>query len=221
MSFVYDFGGKIAKTHGGKWVGSLDDPKALVALQQLKSFVLASSRASKTIDEAHPQQALVFAKGSVAGFPGNGWEWGYALDKKLGNPKLAKSIGAFPVPSHVAGNYMPSFLGGSDLAITASSKNKDLALDWVKAFTSTLSETALAKKGNIPNTTTLVAINKANPQLAPFAEAAKFSWFVPATPNWANVESANVLQNMLVSIFPGKKIVKDAAGEASDQITKI
>ena len=166
-------------------------------------------------------QPLVFAKGKVGAFPGNGWEWGYALDKKLGNPKLAKSIGAFPMPSHTAGNYMPSFLGGSDLAVTASSENKDLALDWVKAFTSTASETALAKKGNIPNTTTLVSVNKANPQLAPFAEAAKFSWFVPMTPNWANVESANVLQNMLVAIFTGKKTVHDAATDASKQITEI
>ena len=105
--------------------------------------------------------------------------------------------------------------------MTAPSNNKDLALDWIKAFTSTASETALAKKGNIPNTTTLVGINKANPQLAPFAEAAKFSWFVPATPNWANVESANVLQNMLVAIFTGKQSVKDAATDASNQITKI
>jgi len=221
MSFVYDYGGKIAKTQGGKWVGALSDPQAVKALQKLKDFVLASSRASKTIDEAHPQQALVFAKGKVAAFPGNGWEWGYALDKKLGNPKLAKSIGAFPMPSHTAGSYMPSFLGGSDLAVTASSKNRDLAVEWISAFTSSASETALAKKGNIPNTTTLVGINKANPQLAPFAEAAKFSWFVPATPNWANVESSNVLQNMLVSIFTGKKSVKDAAATASDQITKI
>src|SRR5437870_5675888 len=137
MSFVYDYGGKIAKTKGGKWVGTLNEPKALTALQKLKDVVLAFSRASKTIDEAHPQQALVFAKGHVAAFPGNGWEWGYALDKKLGNPKLASSIGAYPMPSHTFGQYMPTFLGGSDLAVTASSKNRDIALDWIKAFTST------------------------------------------------------------------------------------
>jgi N,N'-diacetylchitobiose transport system substrate-binding protein len=81
--------------------------------------------------------------------------------------------------------------------------------------------TTIAKAGNIPNTTSLVSINASNPKLAPFAEAAKFSWFVPATPNWANVESANVLQNMLVRIFTGRASVKSATTSASKQITSI
>ena len=47
------------------------------------------------------------------------------------------------------------------------------------------------------------------------------SWFVPATPNWANVESANVLQSMLSGILrnPGK--TKALAQQASERITQI
>jgi N,N'-diacetylchitobiose transport system substrate-binding protein len=222
MSFVYDFGGRIAVQKGGKWQGALNSTQAIRGLTQLKSTVLALSRANKTGDEANPQQALVFAKGKVASFIGNGWEWPYALDAKVGNPSLAPSIGAYPMPSHVKGKYMPTFLGGSDLAIPISSKNVSLAADWIKEFTSTSSERQLATQGKvIPNTTTLARINASNPQLAPFAEAAKFSWFVPTTPNWANVESANVLQNMLISIFTNRSSVSKAATKASTQITQI
>ena len=57
--------------------------------------------------------------------------------------------------------------------------------------------------------------------LAPFAAAAASSWFVPTSPNWVNVENANVLQNMLVQIFTGQKSVKSAAASASAQITRI
>ena len=57
--------------------------------------------------------------------------------------------------------------------------------------------------------------------LAPFARAAKFSWFVPTSPNWANVENADVLQNMLVKIFTNRSSVKAAATSASNQITRI
>ena len=32
MSFVYDFGGQIAETKNGKWVGALDSPQALAGL---------------------------------------------------------------------------------------------------------------------------------------------------------------------------------------------
>ena len=113
-------------------------------------------------------------------------------------------------------------VGGSDLAIPITSQNVSLAADWIKSYTSTASQRALATQGKvIPNTTTLASINASNPQLAPFAKAAKYSWFVPTTPNWANVENADVLQNMLVSIFTGRASVQKAASSASSQITRI
>jgi N,N'-diacetylchitobiose transport system substrate-binding protein len=222
MSFVYDFGGQIAKTKGGRWVGTLDSPQALQGLAAWRTTALRLSRANKTGDEAHPQQALVFAKGKVGSFIGNGWEWPYSLDPKLGNPSLATKIGAYPMPSHVKGQYMPTFLGGSVLGVPVTSKEKALATDWIAAFTSSANMTTMAVKGGvIPNTTTLARINASKPTLAPFAEAAKASWFVPGTPNWANVESANVLQNMLSGILrnPGK--TKQLATQASQRITQI
>jgi N,N'-diacetylchitobiose transport system substrate-binding protein len=221
MAFVYDYGGQIAVRKGGKWQGTLNSPRATAALTRLKSIVTSLSRASKTTDEANPQQALVFAKGKVGSFIGNGWEWPYALDEKLGNPSLAPVVGAYPMPSHNKGKFMPTFLGGSDLAVPTTTKNQALAVDWIKAFTSTAAETEIAHAGNIANTTKLLALNASNPKLAPFAKAAKYSWFVPTAPNWANVENADVLQNMLVKIFTGRASVKAAANSASSQITRI
>lgn len=221
MSFVYDRGGAIARFKKGRWAGSLNSRQAIAGLTSWKATALALSRASKTGDEANPQQALVFSKGKVASFIGNGWEWPYSLDPKVGNPALAGKIGAFPMPSSKAGRYMPTFLGGSDLVIPASSRQKALAMDWIRAFTAASSQTLIARAGNIANTTTLAGINASKPTLAPFAQAAKYSWFVPATPRWANVESANVLQNMLVSILTGRSSIKAASTRASNQITQI
>jgi N,N'-diacetylchitobiose transport system substrate-binding protein len=221
MSFVYDYGGQIAIRKGGKWQGTLNTPRALVALNQVKTVLKQLSRASKTGDEANPQQSLVFAKGKVGSFIGNGWEWPYALDEKLGNPALASSINAYPMPSHIKGRFMPTFLGGSDLAIPVTTKNQSLAADWIKAFTGTAAQSEIAKAGNIANTTKLLAFNASNPKLAPFARAAKFSWFVPTSPNWVNVENANVLQNLVVKIATGRASVKAAATSASNQITRI
>src|SRR5947208_13052877 len=221
MSFVYDYGGKIAVRKGGKWQGALNSPRALAGLNQVKTVFKQLSRASRTGDEANPQQSLVFAKGKVASFMGNGWEWPYALDEKLGNPSLASVMGAYPMPSHIAGRFMPTFIGGSDLGIPVTTKNQSLAVDWIKAFTSTAAESEIAKAGNIANTTKLLAFNASNPKLAPFARAAKYGWFVPTSPNWVNVENANVLQNMFVKIATGRASVKAAATSASSQITRI
>jgi N,N'-diacetylchitobiose transport system substrate-binding protein len=221
MAFVYDYGGRIATFKNNKWQGALNSPNAIAGLTKLKSVAAQLSRASKTGDEANPQQSLVFSKGKVGSFLGNGWEWPYALDPKVGNPDLAGKIGAYPMPSHIKGKYMPTFLGGSDLLVPVTSKQKALAADWIKAFTSTNAQTMIAKTGNIANTTSLANINASKPTLAPFARAAKYSWFVPAAKNWANVESANVLQNMLVSIISGRSSVQAATTKASNQITQI
>ena len=88
MSFVYDYGGQIAAFRkGGKWKGTLDSPQGDRGPDRWRNDRAASSRkANKTGDEANPQQALVFAKGKVGSFIGNGWEWPYALDPKVGQP---------------------------------------------------------------------------------------------------------------------------------------
>ena len=41
----------------------------------------------------------------------------------------------FVMPSHVKGQPMPGFLGGSDLAVPVGG-NKALGVDWIKAYTS-------------------------------------------------------------------------------------
>jgi N,N'-diacetylchitobiose transport system substrate-binding protein len=222
MSFVYDYGGKIAELKNGKWQGTLTSPQAIQGLTQMKATVRSLSRASKTTDEANPQQSLVFSKGRVGSFIGNGWEWPYALDEKVGNPSLKDKMGAYPMPSHTKGKLMPTFLGGSDVAVPVTSKNKALAYDWIRIFTSNSSMRKLATIGKqIPNSTALLSINAKNKQLAPFTNASKSSWFVPTAPNWVKVENARVLKNLVQAIVTGRQSVAKAAKSANDQITKI
>jgi len=220
MSFVFDNGGQIARQVGGKWQGTLDQPQAIRGLTAFKTTFDALSRASKTTDEAHPFPTTPFAQGKSASFVGPGWQFGYALDPKAGNPKLKPVMGAFPMPGHVSGKTMPAFLGGSDLAIPTASQNKDLAVDWIAAFTSSSAMAGIAKVGNLPNTTSLLKLVKGTPGTA-LAKAAERTWFIPTAKNWTNVENANVLQNMLTDILTGKKSVQAAATSASSQITDI
>jgi N,N'-diacetylchitobiose transport system substrate-binding protein len=74
----------------------------------------------------------------------------------------------------------------------------------------------------IPNTTSLLSVYEKQAQAnQSTGEAAKDTWFVPNTPNWANVEAGNVLQNALESIATGKSSVADATNSADTQIAKI
>ena len=221
MQFVYDYGGQIAIRKGGKWKATLNSPQAVRALTILKGIVRSLSRAPLTVDESHPYPSIPMAQGKSASFVGNGWEWPYTLDPKVGNPDLAATMGAYPMPSHIKGRFMPTFLGGSDLAVPVTSSKKSMAVDWIAAFTSSASMRTIAAAGNIPNSSKLASYTFSNPKVAPFAKAAKYSWFVPIAAHWVDVENANVLQDMCSQIFSGRKSVKAAATSASNAITRI
>ena len=216
--FVWDFGGDIATQSGSKWQGAIGTAQSQQGLTELRNLVANLSRADKTGDELKQDQA--FAQGHIAMIIANGWEVGVITDPKSGDPTLKDKLDAFPIPSHNPGQTAPVFLGGSDLAIAAKSKQQALAQEWVGLLGGTKFQSQMVTVGGvIPNTTSLVSLSSGLP--AKFAAAAKVSRFTPNSPNWANVESANVLQDMLVAIFTGKSTIPAATSAANDKITTI
>jgi N,N'-diacetylchitobiose transport system substrate-binding protein len=207
MSFVYDYGGSIARTSGGKWYGNLASPQSLAGLTAFKNFFLTASKASKTSDENHPAPYDVYSQGGAASIIGPGW-----FSCCVGT-KYKATTAQFVMPSHTPGQAMPGFLGGSDLAVPIGA-NVALGADWIKDFTSTAGEKLLQSKGNIPNATSLLgtSVNE---------RAAARSWFVPAAKHWVDVENGNILRNMLATILQGKLTVKQAAANASSNIALV
>jgi N,N'-diacetylchitobiose transport system substrate-binding protein len=218
LPFVWDFGGDIATQSSGKWSGSLDSSQAQQGLTTLQSMVSQLSRADKTGDEA--KQDAAFAQGHIAMIIANGWEVGVITDPKSGNPALKDQLGAFPIPSHNSGQTAPVFLGGSDLGVAARSKHIDLANAWIAMLTGNKHMAEMATVGGvIPNTTSM--LNLGTGINSTFYNAAKNSKFVPNSQNWASVENANVLPDMLVKIFTKQQNIADATKAASDRITSI
>jgi N,N'-diacetylchitobiose transport system substrate-binding protein len=205
MSFVYDYGGQIAALKHGKWVGQLESKKAKAGLAAYKRFFMTASRASKTGTENRPQPYDVYAQGQAASIVGPAW-FSCCVGKKY-----AKATKQFVMPSHVKGQGMPGFLGGSDLAVPKGSGDQALATDWIRIFTNTAGEKGLQSKGNIPNATNLLgsSVNE---------RAAKRSWFVPTAKNWVNVENGNVLRTMLARILTGKASIAQATAFADSNI---
>src|SRR5689334_17107126 len=220
MSWVKSSGGDIAKKDGDKWVGQLSQPASIEGLQKWVDLVKKYSKADPTKNEN--DQANTFAQGTAAMFYGNAWEQGSAEEtkkdpndpnSKLVPTKVKGKLAAAPMPE------IPSFLGGSNLGITEKSQNKELAAQWVKAFTDSTSMAGLVKANALPNATALLDKAAAdNPKIAPAALAAKDSWFPPNAEKWADVEKGNVLQTMLTDVLTGKKSVADATKWADDQI---
>jgi N,N'-diacetylchitobiose transport system substrate-binding protein len=218
LPFIWDSGGDIATQSGGKWQGSLSSSGSQQGLTTLTKLVSALSKADKNGDEA--KQDAAFAQGHIAMIIGNGWEVGVITDPKAGDPKLADKLGAFPIPGSKPGQTAPVFLGGSDLGVAKNSKHQNLANAWVALLTGNKHMAEMATVGGvIPNTTSM--LNLGSGLNAVFFGAAKNSRFVPNSQNWASVENANVLPDMLVKIFTKQMAIPDATKSASDKITTI
>lgn len=206
LSFVFDYGGSIAKLSGGKWTGTLDSKPSIRGLTAFQKFFDATqSKSTATLDGTNPFPYTVFSQGKTAANYGPAWYSG------LTGKKYTKDTKQFVMPSHAAGKAMPGFLGGSDLAVPAGSQNQAQARQWIADFTSSKSEKSLQAKGNIPNATNLLT-NSVNDQ------AAARSWFVPQATNWVNVENGNILKTMLSSFLTGHATVQQAATVASQKI---
>src|SRR5436189_35443 len=107
-----------------------------------------------------------------------------------------------------------------DFGVAARSKHQDLANAWIATLTGNKHMADMATVGGvIPNTTSM--LNLGTGINTTFYNAAKNSKFVPNSQNWASVENANVLPDMLVKIFTKQQNIADATKAASDRITTI
>jgi N,N'-diacetylchitobiose transport system substrate-binding protein len=213
LSFVFDYGGSIAKKSHGRWVGTLASKKSLAGLKRFKAFFKATqAKRTATLDGSglgagNPYPYVVFSQGRTAANYGPAW---YTC---CTGKKYAKVTKQFVMPSHSRGKPMPGFLGGSDLAVPAQSNSRSQALAWIAAFTSTANERALEQKGNIPNATNLLG-NSVNER------AAARSWFVPQAKHWVDVENGNILKTMLSQMLTNRLTVRQAAQTASQNIAQ-
>jgi N,N'-diacetylchitobiose transport system substrate-binding protein len=218
LPFIWDEGGEVAVQDNGQWKGALDSPQSQAGLSALKDIVTKYSKAPVNGNENDNDPAVPLGEGKAGMIIDAGWKVG-TVEKA--HPQLKGQIGVFPVPSKSAGQTAPVFLGGSNLAVSAGSDAPELAYEWIKILAGTKAQTDLATTGGvIPNSTSLLTLHAKDPVLSVFDLAAKNSRSTPSTPKWANVESGTVLQDMLVSIFSGKKSVADATTDATEAITK-
>jgi len=218
LSFLWDQGGDLATGSGANWKSAINSPAGKAAFNFYKQLGDTSgSPAPKDADEATPQQSDVVAKGSTASFIGFGYELA-AVEKA--NPDLKGKFAAFPIPSKTAGQTAPVFLGGSDLAIPANSKNADLAKDWLKLETSAKYQSQLAANGSVPGTSTDTSALDSTATGKAMAAGAKNGKGTPITPKWAAVEADNPIKAALTAFLTGQKSVDQAVGDADAAINK-
>ncbi|WP_371494404.1 extracellular solute-binding protein [Kitasatospora sp. NBC_00374] len=214
LPFVLDAGGSIAsRGPDGRWKSDLSSPAAIAGLKNWKSLVDAGMRGDRTANDLGAAPALAAGTAAMS-FSTNG-----QLVKVFGaegDPALKDRIGSFPMPSPArAGQVVPPYLGGSVLAVPAMSRHQQWAAEWTRQFTSTEREKEFLAGGFLANT---MKLTSDDPQRAGYFQGLEHSWSVPPAENWAAVEKANLVKQMLVDIATGTAGPEDATRDYGKKI---
>ncbi|HEX5090774.1 MAG TPA: extracellular solute-binding protein, partial [Nocardioides sp.] len=216
VAFVWDAGGDLAVEDGGEWQGHLSAPESVAGLETVQTLMEQASGAAKDGNEENPQTP--FCAGEVGMMSTPGWVKGLIEDPDSGCPDMMANVGVFALPG-TDGQPAPVLLGGSDIAISAKSKNQDLARDVVGLMLSDDYQKLLAAAGLTPAKESLSSELGTDEFAQATIAAASNAKLTPAAPGWATVEGSRVLEDLFVDIAKGGD-VEELAKAADEKITE-
>ncbi len=226
ISWIFANGGDLATKQNGQWVSTLSDPNSLKGLQQLQDLYRSASKAPADAKDQSPwlyvndtdvilgedQKPEGDTSLAAATIMAPGWaHWSIGdLKKKDGkdvrewNPE---KFGTFVLPG-TDGKPAPVFAGGSNIAISATSKNPALAKELMKIVFSPEYQDMLGGAGLGPAHSDHVKALGDDEFATALIDSASNSKLTPAAPGWAAVESSMVMEE-----FFGK--IRDASDLAA------
>jgi N,N'-diacetylchitobiose transport system substrate-binding protein len=205
LPFIWENGGEIAVLDGDEWDAQFSSPESLAGLTQVAE-VMASSTAPKDGDETDVWVPFREQQGATLSAPSWAY-WSIIADADQAPTALTDALGYFALPGK-DGGAAQVFAGGSNIAISAKSAHPELAESALKIIFSDEYQGILAANGLVPAKTSLGGdVAAATPELAAIiAEAAANAKLTPASPKWADVEAARLLQDFFVKIATGGDI---------------
>lgn len=205
LPFIWENGGEVAVFADGEWDAQFSSPESLAGLEQVAE-VMNSSTAPKDGDETDVWVPFREAQGATLSAPSWAY-WSIIADADQAPTAVTDTLGYFALPGK-DGGAAQVFAGGSNIAISAKSAHPTLAENALKIIFSDEYQSILAANGLVPAKTSLGdQVAAANPEIAAIiAEAAANAKLTPASPKWADVESARLLQDFFVKVATGGDI---------------
>lgn len=222
ISWIFANGGDLAKKDGDTWKSTLSDPKTIAGLEQLQALYADASLAPVT--EADSTPWVNINNNAATGAPeaatiiAPGWaHWSIgdlAPDPKDDTKTVATwnddVFGTFVLPG-VDGGAAPVFAGGSNIAISAASKNQSASRELMKIIFSADYQKMLGQNGLGPANLDY-ADSLGDDQFAKaLVASAADSKLTPAAPGWAAVEGSGLLEEFFGKVNGGGDIKALAA----------
>lgn len=225
ISWVFANGGDLAKFEGGSWRSSLSDAESIKGLKQLQDLYVAASYAPKTAKDESPwlyindsdaitdENKKVTGKTSLAAATIMAPGWAHWSIGDLKNDKREwndKKFGVYPLPGN-DGNPAPVFAGGSNIGISATSKNQAGARELLKIIYSPEYQQLLGKSGLGPANADYNSSLGDDEFAQALSASASNSKLTPAAPGWASVEASGKLEELFSKIADGGDVTALAA----------
>jgi N,N'-diacetylchitobiose transport system substrate-binding protein len=218
ISWIFANGGDIAEKQGGKWVATLESADSLKGLQQLQDIY---KNASKAPNDAKDSNQYIYlndtdqtldANGNKTGdtslaaatIMAPGWaHWSIGdLSQKDGKPVRTwndATFGTYVLPGD-DGKPAPVFAGGSNIGISAKTKEPGLSKTLLKIIFSKTYQEMLGKNGLGPANAKYTSSLGDDQFAKALIESASHSKLTPAAPGWASVEAGNVMEEFFSKI---------------------
>lgn len=223
ISWIFANGGDLAKQENGQWTSTLSDPNTIKGLTQLQEIQKVASNAPSTAKDQSPWLYIndadkimdgdkVAGKTSLAAatIMAPGWaHWSIGdLVKKDGKEVRQwndDTFGVYPLPGN-DGKPAPVFAGGSNIGISAASKNQAGARELMKIIFSADYQQMLGKNGLGPANSDYVSSMGTDEFAKALVDSAANSKLTPAAPGWAGIEASGKLEEFFSKVAEGGDI---------------
>jgi len=217
VSWVFANGGELATKDGDTWSSSLSDPATVEGLEQLQAVFTDASLAPVTEADSTPwvninNNAETNAP-EAATIIAPGWAHWSIGDLAPDPADATKSIatwnddvfGVFVLPG-ADGGVAPVFAGGSNIAISAASKNQEASKDLLRIIFSEEYQNLLGENGLGPANTDYVSALGDDQFATALVDSALGSKLTPAAVGWAAVEGSGLLEEFFGKVNAGGDI---------------
>jgi N,N'-diacetylchitobiose transport system substrate-binding protein len=217
VSWIFANGGELAVKDGDTWKSALSDPKTIEGLTQLQSVFTDASLAPVTEADSTPwvninnnastgapEAATIIAPGWAH------WSIGDLTPDPADDTKTVATwnddtFGVFVLPG-VDGGVAPVFAGGSNIAISAASKNQSASRELMKIIFSDKYQTMLGENGLGPANLDFASALGDDQFATALSTSAANSKLTPAAPGWAAVEGSGLLEEFFGKVNGGGDI---------------
>jgi N,N'-diacetylchitobiose transport system substrate-binding protein len=221
LPYIWENGGEVAVPEGDEWDAQLSSDESIAGLEQVQKVMTEASLAPKDGNETNPQ--VGYCDGTTLQLSAPSWvKWSILAPTDAetpGCPDQEANLGVYALPGK-DGGAAQVFAGGSNIGISAKSQHPELALDAMKIILSDEFQTIYGENGLVPAKLSLADTLGTDEVAQAIASAAGNAKLTPASPKWADVEAAGILQDLFVKIAQGGDVAALAA-DADQEIEDI